>query len=341
MLGGRNNLAGQLAMKLHCAALFVVLAGCAALGAQPAAAHRPRVALALSGGGSLGLAHIGVLQYFEEHHIPVDAIAGTSMGGLVGGFYATGHTPAEMQAAFAEAVWDDVLRVEPRYQDMPIQARQDRAQSPGDLVVRLGRGLSLPAGLSTAEPLDLFLSNKVLAYSAVEDFDQLPTPFRCVATQLDTGKPFILRRGNLARALRATMSVPGFFTPVDWGGHVLVDGGLVDNLPTDVAREMGADVVIAVDISKKPAYQSTTGAFDILLQTFNIMGQVIARAELDEADVVLRPALGAVGSTDFASRESSIEEGEQAVAVQAKAISEVLARVQQNLAVSAISAPTP
>ncbi len=150
------------------------------------------MALALSGGGSLGLAHIGVLQYFEEHHIPVDAIAGTSMGGLVGGLYATGHSPAEIEAAFAEAVWEDLLRVQPRYEDLPIQARQDRVHYPGDYVLRLGHGLSLPAGLSTAEPLDLFLSRQVLAYSAVEDFS--PTPHRrSVASppSLRTGKPFV------------------------------------------------------------------------------------------------------------------------------------------------------
>jgi NTE family protein len=273
------------------------------------------VALALSGGGSLGLAHIGVLQYFEEHHIPVDAIAGTSMGGLVGGFYATGHTPAEMQAAFAEAVWDDVLRVTPRYPDLPIQARQDRAQSPGELVLRLGRGLSLPAGLSTAEPLDLFLSNQVLAYSAVEDFGQLPTPFRCVATQLETGKPFVLDHGNLARALRATMSVPGIFTPVEWEGHVLVDGGLVDNLPTDVAREMGADVVIAVHFSVPlpPARQLQT-LTNVLTQAVSVAVALNEIENLRNADLVLTPSLVGIGGTDYKHARELIERGYQAAA---------------------------
>ncbi len=308
----------EIVMRRFRAAMFAVLLSCAALRAQtapPASAHRTRVALALSGGGSLGLAHIGVLQYFEEHHIPVDAIAGTSMGGLVGGFYATGHTPAEMQAAFAEAVWDDVLRVEPRYRDMPIQARQDRAQSPGDLVVRLGHGLSLPAGLSTTEPLDLFLSNKVLAYSAVEDFDQLPTPFRCVATQLETGKPFILRRGNLARALRATMSVPGFFTPVEWEGHVLVDGGLVDNLPTDVAREMDADVVIAVHFSiPLPPPRQLQSLPNVLTQAVSVAVALNEIENLRNADLVLTPSLVGIGGTDYKHARELIERGYQAAA---------------------------
>jgi NTE family protein len=308
----------EIPMRRFRAAMFAVLLSCAALMAQtvpPASAPRTRVALALSGGGSLGLAHIGVLQYFEEHHIPVDAIAGTSMGGLVGGLYATGHTPVQMQAAFAEAVWDDVLRVTPRYPDLPIQARQDRAQSPGELTLRLGRGLSLPAGLSTAEPLDLFLSNQVLAYSTVEDFGQLPTPFRCVATQLETGKPFVLGHGNLARALRATMSVPGIFTPVEWESHVLVDGGLVDNLPTDVAREMGADVVIAVHFSVPlpPARQLRTLP-NVLTQAVSVAVALNEIENLRNADLVLTPSLVGIGGTDYKHARELIERGYQAAA---------------------------
>jgi NTE family protein len=308
-------------MRLFRTVFFVVFLLSAALTAQPAPQaqpmpeHRTRVALALSGGGSLGVAHIGVLQYFEEHHIPVDAIAGTSIGGLVGGFYATGHTPAEVQAAFAEAVLDDVLRAGTRYRDLPIQARQDRAQSPGDLVLRLGRGLSLPAGLSTVEPLNLFLSNEVLAYSAVEDFDQLPTPFRCVATQLETGKPFILRRGNLARALRATMSVPGIFTPVEWEGHVLVDGGLVDNLPTDVARQMGADVVIAVHFSiPLPPARQLQSLPNVLNQAVSVAVALNEIENLRNADLVLTPSLAGIGGTDYTHARELIERGYQAAA---------------------------
>lgn len=313
-------------MKALRASLFVVLLA-AALGAQlapppelapptqPMVARRTRVALALSGGGSLGLAHIGVLQYFEEHQIPVDAIAGSSMGGLVGGLYATGHTPAEIEAAFHEAIWEDLLRIQPRYQDLPIQSRQDRVHYPGDYVLRLGHGLSLPAGLSTAEPLDLFLSRQVLAYSEVEDFSQLPTAFHCVATQLENGEAFVLRRGNLARALRATMSVPGIFTPVEWEGHVLVDGGLVDNLPTDVAREMGADVVVAVhfDTPLPPARQLRSLP-NVLTQAVSIAVSVTERESLRSADLVLAPSLTGIGGTDFKHARELIERGYQAAA---------------------------
>jgi NTE family protein len=304
-----------LPMKLFRATLFAGFLLASSLTAQTAPAHRTRVALALSGGGSLGLAHIGVLQYFEEHHIPVDAIAGTSMGGIVGGLYATGHSPAEIEKSFADAGWDELLRAHPRYQDLPIQARQDRARYPGDYVLRLGHGLSLPAGLSTAEPLDLFLSREVLAYSAAEDFANLPTAFRCVATQLETGEPLVLRRGNLARALRATMSVPGIFSPVEWEGHLLVDGGLVDNLPTDVAREMGADVVVAVHFSTPvPPARQLQSLPNVLTQAVSIAVSVTERENLRNADLVLAPSLVGIGGTDYSHARELIERGYQAAA---------------------------
>lgn len=301
-------------MRIH-PAIFVVLLLASSMQAQPAPPHRTRVALALSGGGSLGLAHIGVLAYFEEHHIPVDAIAGTSMGGIVGGLYATGHTPKEIEASFAAAGWEELLRVQPRYQDLPIAARQDRVHYPGNYALRLGHGLSLPAGLSTAEPLDLFLSRQLFAYSTVEDFDQLPTAFRCVATQLETGEPFVLRRGNLARALRATMSVPGIFTPVEWEGHVLVDGGLVDNLPTDVAREMGADVVVAVHFSTPvPPKRQLQSLPNVLTQAVSVAVSVTERESLRNADLVLAPSLAGIGGTDYTHARELIERGYQAAA---------------------------
>jgi NTE family protein len=309
----------SLSMKHFSAVLLIVFLLGASVCAQPGAGHRTRVALALSGGGSLGLAHIGVLQYFEEHHIPIDAIAGTSMGGIVGGLYATGHSPAEIEASFRDAGWEDLLRLQSRYQDLPIEAKQDHVHYPGDYVLRLGRSLSLPAGLSTAEPLDLFLSRQVLAYSTVEDFAQLPTAFRCVATRLETGEAFVLRRGNLARALRATMSVPGIFTPVEWEGHVLVDGGLVDNLPTDVARDMGADVVVAVHFSTPvpPARQLQTLP-NVLVQAVSVAVSITERESLRNADLVLAPVLVGIGGIDHTHARELIERGYQAAAQKAR-----------------------
>jgi NTE family protein len=318
--------AGQFSMKFSCALYSVILFLACSLVAQSTSksqpvpqTHRARVALALSGGGSLGLAHVGVLKYFEEHHIPVDAIAGTSMGGIVGGLYATGHTPQEIEQSFNEEGWQEVVRTQADYRDLPIGARQDRAHYPGGYALRLGRGLSLPAGLATAEAFDLFLSRQLLAYSAVDDFAQLPTPFRCVATQLQTGEPMVLLRGNLARALRATMSVPGIFTPVEWDGHVLVDGGLVDNLPTDVARQMGADVVIGVHFSlgipPKGQLQSLT---NVLTQAVSVAVSETERENLRNADLILAPSLVGIGGTDYSHVRELVERGYQAAEQKAR-----------------------
>jgi NTE family protein len=220
-----------------------------------------------------------------------------------------------MEAAFHEVVWEEMLRVQSRYEDLPIQARQDRAHYPGDYVLRLGHGLSLPAGLSTAEPLDLFLSRQLLAYSTVEDFDELPTPFRCVATELETGKAYVFRRGNLARALRATMAVPGIFTPVEWEGHILVDGGLVDNLPTDVARQMGADVVVAVHFATPvPPARQLQSLPNVLTQAVSVAISVTERDNLRDADLVLAPSLVGIGGIDFNHAHELIERGYQAAA---------------------------
>jgi NTE family protein len=233
----------------------------------------------------------------------------------VGGLYATGHTPSEIEGLFTEAGWQEVVRTQADYRDLPIEARQDRAHDPGDLVLRLGRGLSLPAGLATAEAMDLLLSREVLAYSAVEDFSQLPTPFRCVATQLQTGEAMVLQRGNLARAMRATMSVPGIFTPVEWEGRVLVDGGLVDNLPTDVAREMGADIVIGVHFSvpvpPKKQLQSLT---NVLTQAVSVAVSVTERENLRNADLILAPSLVGISGIDYSHARELAERGYQAAA---------------------------
>jgi NTE family protein len=310
------------------AIMLVVLAGAALISqgvfaqtttSHASAAHRPRVALALSGGGSLGLAHVGVLRYFEEHHIPVDAIAGTSMGGIVGGLYATGHTTEEIERAFTEAGWQDVIRTQANYVDLPIESRQDRALHPGGYAVRLGRDLSLPAGLATGESFDLFLSRQVLAYSAVQDFSLLPTPFRCVATQLQNGEPMVLQRGNLARAMRATMSVPGIFTPVEWEGNVLVDGGLSDNLPVDVARQMDVDVVIGVHFNLPvPPKKQLQSLPNVLTQAVSVAVAETERESLRNADLVLAPSLVDIAGIDYGHVHELVERGYQAAQQKAR-----------------------
>ncbi|MDR3765340.1 MAG: patatin-like phospholipase family protein [Acidobacteriota bacterium] len=290
--------------------------------ASSPSAPRPRVALALSGGGPVGLAHIGVLEYFEEHHIPVDAIAGSSMGALIGGLYATGHSPREIERIMQQNEVLGALRLGTAYGDLPAAERNLRAEAPGDLALRLGGGLSLPAGLTAAEPADLLLSRLVLSYSGVDDFSQLPTAFRCVATRLQTGQPEVLKSGNLARALRASMSVPGLFSPVDWNGHALVDGGLVNNLPVDVARAMGAEVVIGVHFDLPIPQEKRLHSLDsVLMQSVSVAVAFNEREALHSADLILAPSLHGIGGIDVAHTHELIERGYQAAEQKARFLS--------------------
>src|SRR5262245_49777147 len=172
-------------MPIRKAALFcAILLPIFSLHAVDAQARRPVVAIALSGGGALGLAHIGVLRYLEEHRIPVDRIAGTSMGGLLGGLYATGHDAADLEKIFREADWDDMLRLTPVFQDRSVAEKQERNRITGNYSIQLGRGFTLPAGINTGQSLVLLLSGETAAYADVRNFDNLPIPFRCVATDL-------------------------------------------------------------------------------------------------------------------------------------------------------------
>ncbi len=265
----------------------------------PAVPVRPlRIGLALGGGAARGFAHVGVIKALEARGISPDIIVGTSVGSFVGALYAAGYAGAELQRA----------------------ALQFEESSITDW--------SLPSrGLFKGRALQDYVNRAVNQ----RPMERLARKLAVVATDLGSGEPMVFERGNVGLAVRASSSVPGVFQPVTIGGREYVDGGLVSPVPVRAARRLGADVVIAVDISKKPAGQSTAGAVDILLQTFTIMGQVIARAELADADIVLSPALEAVGSTDFGSREASIVEGEQAVAGKAQAIAEALERARTRL----------
>jgi len=277
----------------------------AALPSAPleAPAHRVKIALALGGGAARGFAHVGVIKALEARGIVPDILVGTSVGSFVAALYASGYDGGHLQ------------RVAMQFEESTLT------------------DWSLPSrGLFKGQALQDFVNEHV----EQRPIEKLPRKLAIVATDLHTGQMMVFERGNVGMAVRASSSVPGVFQPVSIGGHEYVDGGLVSPVPVRTARRLGADVVIAVDISKKPASQSTTGAFDILLQTFTIMGQAIAHTELGEADIVLQPALDTIGSTDFSARESSILEGEQAVAAQADSILAVLARAQQSMAAAIV-----
>ena len=214
--------------------------------------ENPKVGLVLEGGGALGLAHIGVLKWLEEHHIPLSYIAGTSMGGLVSGVYATGHNPAETLELIKTINWDQVLAGQVPFQDLSFRRKEDAVQFPTSLEFGLRKGVHLPEGFNSGQEVNFILDRVAMPYSFVSSFNELPTPFACVATNIVTGQPHVFRDGPLSTALRSTMSLPGIFAPVRVGDAIYADGALTNNFPVNVAFDMGANYTIGVYLATMP-----------------------------------------------------------------------------------------
>ena len=278
---------------------------------------RPRICLVLSGGGARGMAHIGVLKVLEELKVPIDCIAGTSMGAVVGGLYASGMTVSQIADTMRSLDWQEAFRDAPPRRDLAFRRKQDDR----NFLVRLPLGLKhakilLPKGFIQGQKLQETLRQLTLPFSNSTNFIELPTPFRAVATDLETGAAVLLDRGDLAIAMRASISAPGVFAPVDYQGRLLVDGGLAENLPIDVARAMHADILIVSDVSfpLRPRDQ-----LDSALSISNQMLAILVRKDADRQkatlgpqDILIEPVLGATASTDFTQAVSTIARGEEA-----------------------------
>lgn len=274
-----------------------LVAGCGSTPTQPpapvAAAPAPvplpprhvKIALALGGGAARGFAHIGVIKALEAQGIVPDIVVGTSAGSVVGALYASGYNGFQLQKIAL---------------DMDETTISDWAIP----------FFSKSSGVLKGEALQAYV-NKAVHNQPIE---KLKIPFGAVATDLKTGQPILFRRGNTGMAVRASSSVPGVFQPVVIGNRTYVDGGLVAPVPVRFAKEMGAEFIIAVNISSATEAQATASSMDVLMQTFTIMGQRLNQLELKNADVVITPALGAMGSADFNGRNLAVLAGEQAAA---------------------------
>src|SRR5215468_6157021 len=286
--------------------------------AKPQTKSRPTVGVALEGGGALGQAHVGVLKWFEEHHIPVDYVAGTSMGGLVGGLYATGKSSDQLREVLLSADWPLLLGGGTPYEELSFRRKEDAREIPNSLQIGLKHGPTLPPGLNTGQQVNLLIDRETLPYSTLKSFNDLPIPFRCVSTELVSGKEHVFQSGLLSDAMRATMSIPGVFAPLREGDKIFVDGGLVDNLPTDVVRKMGADVVIAVHLQiSKVSAKEIQSAFDVLGRSVAL---VISETELrgmEGADLVVRADVEKYSTMDYEKTDELIQIGYDAA--QAKA----------------------
>lgn len=280
---------------------------------------RPRIGLVLGGGGARGFAHVAVLRELERLRVPVDCIAGTSMGAIVGGLYASGMDADALEREMRALDWSSVFRDGVDRPDRSFRRKRD-----DDLALLPARpgigntGIKLPAGVLSGQRVTLLLERLTLPVGASRDFNQLPIPYRAVATDLNTGQAVVLGEGNLAMAMRASLSIPGVFKPVVLGDRVLIDGGLANQLPVDVVRAMGADIVIAVDVGTPLAkLDESAGLVQIIDQIsgFMTVGGTDAQARtLGPDDVLVRPALGAsVGTADFAKFEEALRIGEQSL----------------------------
>jgi NTE family protein len=304
--------------------LVFLLPGPCALSQQPSPRRpRPKIGVALEGGGAKGLAHIGVLEWFEEHRIPIDYIAGTSMGGLIGGLYATGKRPAEIRELIREIDWDKVLAGRTPFLDLDFRRKEDLRANPNGLIVGLRHGPQLPSGLNSGHEVSLILDRYVLPYSGVNNFDSLPIPFRCVGTDLVSGKQVVFKDGSLAGALRSTMSLPGIFSPVKKDGTVYADGGLLNDLPTDVVKQMGADIVVAVHLSTAPAKPSD---FNSLLgvagRSIDVMIGANELRGIELADILITIETAGYTTLDFKKAEEIMPKGYAAASGKEKILSE-------------------
>jgi NTE family protein len=256
---------------------------------------RPRIGLALAGGGGKGWAHIGVLKVLEELRVPIDCIAGTSAGSIIGGVYASGMSPEEMEKVVRDSNWSTVFQDTAPRRDQSFERKAEDLRGLWDLELGVGKGgVKVPSGIFAGQEVNALLRRMTTRAVGVGTFDDLQIPFRAVATDLRTGELVVLDRGELAAAMRASMAVPGAFTPETIDGRPLVDGGLRQNLPVQTVRAMGADVIIAVDLgtTAPPTDAQLANPLSVAQQMVNILLDLNvhgSREALKPGDVLISP----------------------------------------------------
>jgi NTE family protein len=277
---------------------MIIPVSCASTQAPPVTEMpRPKIALVLGGGAARGFAHVGVIRALEQEKIPIDMIVGTSVGSLIGAIYANDVNSFELEWTAFTLGKDDLFDY-------------------GIFSAITGMGLA------KGDKLEEFVRTKV----STANIEDLKLPFAAVATDLNRGTRVVLDKGSVARAVRASSAIPGVFNPVDFQGRLLVDGGLMDNIPIDVARERGADIVIAVDISENVVNFNITNIVDVVLQSVNIMFDENCKNKKKDADVLIAPAVGDVGMMDFTQKKRCMQAGIEATQ---KVMPEIKSKIEE------------
>ncbi len=302
-----------------------------AIAAPALAAERPKVGLALSGGGARGAAHIGVLQQLEAHNIPVDCIAGTSMGAVVGGLYAAGFSADEIEVLFRELEWSSGFRDKPQRGDLTYRRKQDDRRYLVDFDLGFHNGeFHLPRGLLEGQNLNVVLKALTARAGNIQQFDELAVPYRAVAADLETGESVVIGTGDLANAIHASMAIPGVYAPVELNDRLLVDGGVADNLPVQVVRDLCADIVIAVDVSSPLLTRNELGS---VVDVIDQLSTILTRRNSDqsiqllgEGDLLIRPELSDILASDFNKITEGIARGRAAAQAMPNSLDNVVAR---------------
>ena len=288
------------------------------------AKKRPKIALVLGGGGARGAAHCGVLKVLEANKVPIDFIVGTSMGSIVGGLYAAGYSPEEIEKLFNEIDWRDLLSDRPTEDVLSFRNKKD-FQKLSNLEMGIKNGkITFPRGIISGQKLDFMLHKLTIHTLDIPSFDQLRVPFRAVATDAVTGAMVVFDHGSLAESIRASMSVPGAFPPVKAGGKLLIDGFLVMNVPVQIAKQWGADIIIAVDVGAGlMKEEQLKSLIDMTNQMINILSQKNVDESLKlltDRDLLIKPDLEGIGAGDFVKAPEAVKRGEAAALTQAEAI---------------------
>jgi NTE family protein len=261
--------------------------------------EKPKIGLVLSGGGSKGFAHIGTLRLIDSLHIPVDYISGTSMGGIIGALYSIGFSPDQIEDLARNSDWSEIFTDTPPRSQLPHFRIKNSGKYQLEFQIK-GFTPAIPSSLISGQKISLLLSKLVATHSHTTDFDSLPIPVHFVATDLVSGKEIILDHGSLAKAMRSTMSIPTVFSPVEWDDYLLIDGGLLNNFPVDVARKMGAEYIIGVNVgTPKKDVKSLDNILDIVDQTTSIPGYQKEELQQKLTDILIKPNINGYTAADF------------------------------------------